>query len=93
MEIISINNVHKFEAILKNLLDRPVKCQLKRFTQCYHLLDLLQFFVISFDFLFLPPKPFFSILPNLLRLFIFVSRRYQLPLWTNTCCPLALFCI
>ena len=54
MEIISINNVHKFEAILKNLLDRPVKCQLKRSTQCCHLLDLLQFFVISFDFLFTP---------------------------------------
>ena len=76
MEIISINNVHTFEAILKNLLDRPLKCQLK-FTQCCHLLDLLQFFlVISFDFLF-TPKPFCSILPNLLRLFIFVNRKYQ----------------
>ena len=58
MEIISINNLHKFEAILKNLLDWPLKCQLKRFTQCCHLLDLLQFFVISFDFLFTPPDVF-----------------------------------
>ena len=72
MEIVSFNNKHKFGAILKkNLLDRPLKCQLKRFTQCCHLLDLLEFFVISFDFLF-TPETFCSILPNLLR-----NKRYQ----------------
>ena len=63
MEIISIYNLHKFEAILKNLLDWPLKCQLKRFTQCCHLLDLLQFFVISFDFLFFPRNLFFLFCP------------------------------
>ena len=63
MEIISFNNVHKFGAILKNLLDRPLKCQLKRFAQCCHLLHLLQFFVISFDFLFTPETFFVLFCP------------------------------
>ena len=62
MEIVSINNVHKFEAILKNLLDRPLKCQLK-FTQCCHLLDLLQFFLLFRLIFFLPRNLFVLFCP------------------------------
>ena len=58
--------ITSFGAILKNLLDRPLKCQLKRFTLCCHLLHLLQIFVISwFSFypwnLFVPFCPIFCV--------------------------------